>query len=63
MKIIKKMTDNFQASGSSGHNDSNFSNFNEYEDENYGDDIPINILVFILYFYHLINIILLYSFY
>ena len=35
------MTRKFQASGTSGHNVSNFNNFNEYDNENYGDDIPL----------------------
>ena len=35
MEIIEKMTRKFQASGSNGHNDDNFSHFNEYKDENY----------------------------
>ena len=40
MKIIEKMICKSQASGSSGHNDGNFSNFNEYIGGNYGGDIP-----------------------
>ena len=37
MKIIEKMTRQSQASGSSGHND---GHFNEYDGGNYGGDIP-----------------------
>ena len=40
MKIIEKMTLKSQQSGSSGHSDGNFSNYNEYDDENYGHDLP-----------------------
>ena len=40
MEIIEKMICKSQASGSSGHNDGNFSNFNEYIGGNYGGDIP-----------------------
>ena len=40
MEIIEKMTLKFQASGSSGHNDLNCSNFNEYDGGNYGGYIP-----------------------
>ena len=40
MEIIEKRTCKSQVSGSSGHNAGNFSNFNEYDSENYGGDIP-----------------------
>ena len=35
------MTHKSQASGSSGHNDGSFSNFNIYDGGNYGGDIPL----------------------
>ena len=41
MKVIEKMTSKSQANKSSCHNDDNFSNFNEYDRENYGGDIPL----------------------
>ena len=34
------MTRKFPTSGSSGHNDDNFSNFNEYDGGNYEGDLP-----------------------
>ena len=40
MEIIEKMTRKSQASGSSGHNNDHFSNFNEYDGGNNGGDIP-----------------------
>ena len=48
MEIIEKMIPKSQASESSGHSDGNFSNFNEYHGV---------VLVFILYFYLLVNVI------
>ena len=39
MEIIEKMTRKSQASASSGHNDGNFSNFNEGDGVNYEGDI------------------------
>ena len=32
MRLLKKKTRKYQESGSSGHNDDNFSDFNEYDD-------------------------------
>ena len=42
MEIIEKMTRKSKASGSSIHNDGNFSNFNEYDHGNYVGDIPLS---------------------
>ena len=53
MEIIEKMFRKSQASGSSGDSDDSFSNFNEYHGV---------VLIFILYFYLLVNVILLCSF-
>ena len=39
IEIIEKMTRKSQAIGSSGYNDDNFSNFNEYDGGNDGGDI------------------------
>ena len=40
MKIIEKMTRRSRQNRSSGPSDDNFSNCNEYDDENYGDNLP-----------------------
>ena len=40
LEIIEKMTRKSQQSGSSGPSDGNFSNCNEYDDKNYGRDLP-----------------------
>ena len=40
MEIIEKLTRKSQQSGSSGHNDGDFSNCNKYDGGNYERDLP-----------------------